>query len=778
MMAENSKGFSSMNGESDGTDHTPEPGATGHQTQRRSIPQSAVEDEDFDLRGLLLTVWRGKWIIAASAVIAAGLAIFAVSRMEPAYTAYARVLFDPPRANVIEMQDVMSHPDGAGESLQNEIEVLRSTSLLSRVVQEVGFERQVATDEAGETEPGPMSQAGGWVNLRQWVPEDLLQQLGLAAPPSSPAAPEEASRRWLIETVGLLNQNLVVRPIEESRVLELSYTANDPELAARVVNTIAEQYIVVQIEAKLEAAGQATEWLRERIDQLRSRVQEAEESVERTRAELMQAYGESSDVLRQQLNDLNDQLANVRGLRSDLEARHARVASQLNTAGDLGAVADFRESQEIQDLRQRDLDLRNRESQLLTSVEEGHPALERLRDQMSEVREEIRAEAERVSAALRAEIEIVRDRESSLSAQVADLETEIVEQSRLELQLRELEREAQAARAVYEDFLARYNEMTQQIGIQQADARVLSPAEPPLFPDAAQKRSTVIAAGIGGSLLGLGLIFLLERLNNTFRGVRQLETATMLPAIATLPLVKSRDRRDVVHHVRSKPNSSLAEAVRKLRASILLSSDPPKVVMITSAVPVEGKTTTSMLLGLTTVATGHSAIIVDCDLRMPSLASTEKPREPRPGLLSLLEGKASLNDAILVQQGTGLHMLTAESHEFHADKNAADILMSDRFKRLLAKLRSIYDIVILDTPPTLAVTDARILAKSADAVLFAVRWGQTPAGAVIEGLKELRTVDAPVIGTVMTLVDEAKAAKYNQSGYNYSRYYQKYYKNA
>lgn len=767
-----------MNSGSDDKDHTHKPGTPSHQTQRRSIPQSAVEDEDFDLRGLFLTVWRGKWIIAACAVIAAGLAIVAVTQMAPTYTAYARVLFNPARADVIEMQDVMSHPDGSGEGLQNEIEVLRSTSLLSRVVEEVGFERQVATHETAESETGAMSQAAGWADPRQWLPEDMLQELGLATPPSSPPEPEEASRRWLIEMVGLLNQNLVVRPIEDSRVLELSYTAGDPELAARIVNTIADQYIVVQIEAKLEAAEQATDWLRERIDLLRSRVQEAEESVERTRADLMRAYGESSDVLRQQLNDLNDQLANVRGLRSDLEARYARVSSQLNTAGDLGAVADFRESQEIQALRQRDRELRNRENQLLTSVAEDHPALERLRDQIREVREEIHAEAERVAAALRAEIEIVRDRESSLSAQVADLGAEIVNQSRLELQLRELEREAQAARAVYEDFLARYNEMTQQLGIQQADARVLSPAEPPLFPDAAQKRSTVIAAGLGGSLLGLGLIFLLERLNNTFRGVRQLETATALPVIATLPLVRSRDRQDVVHHVRAKPNSSLAEAVRKLRASILLSSEPPKVVMITSAVPVEGKTTTSMLLGLTTVATGHSAIIVDCDLRMPSLGSTKNPDEPRPGLLSLLEGKASLNDAILVQQGTGLHVLTAEPHEFHVDKNAADILMSDRFKRMLAKLRSIYDIVILDTPPTLAVTDARILAKCADAVLFAVRWGGTPTGAVIEGLKELQSVDAPIIGTVMTLVDEAKAAKHNQSGYNYRRYCQKYYKNA
>lgn len=762
----------------DSRDYAPEPAGPGHQTQQRPVPRNAVEDEDFDLRGLLLTVWRGKWIIGLCAVIAAGLAILAVSRMEPTYTAYARVLFNPPRADVIEMQDVMSRPDGSGEGLQNEIEVLRSSSLLSRVVREVGFERPVAESRTAQSQPGLLSQAGTWLDPRHWLSEDLFRELGLAAPPSSPPEPEEADRQWLAGMVGLLNDGLQLRPIENSRVLELSYTSGNAELAARIVNTIAEQYIVVQIEAKLQAAEQATDWLRERIDLLRSRVQAAEESVERTRAELMQAHGESSDVLRQQLNDLNDQLANVRGLRSDLEARYARVSSQLSTAGDLGAVADFRESQEIQELRQRDRELRNRETQLRANVAVDHPALQRLEGQIVDVREEIRAEAARVAAALRAEIEIVRDRESSLSGQVASLGTEIINQSRLELQLRELEREAEAARAVYENFLARYNEMSQQLGIQQADARVLSPAEPPLHPDAAQKRSTVVAAGVGGTLLGLGLIFLLERLNNTFRGVRQLETATMLPVIATLPLVKSRDRQDVVHHFRAKPNSSLAEAVRKLRASILLANEPPKVVMITSAVPVEGKTTTSMLLGLTTIATGHSAVIVDCDLRMPSLGSIEKAKEPRPGLLSLLEGKASLNDAILVQQGTGLHVLTAEPHEFYVDKNAADILMSDRFRRMLAKLRSIYDIVILDTPPTLAVTDARILAKCADAVLFAVRWGETPTGAVIEGLKELQSVNAPVIGTVITLVDEAKAAKYNKSGYNYSRYYQKYYKNA
>ena len=663
--------------------------------------------------------------------------------------------------------------------------MLRSTSLLGRVVDELALDENPAFNPALRDEPeeGLLARLNpaAWLDPRAWVPDEWLRNLGLIAPPAPPPDAAEAHRRLRLSIIGRLNAGMSLRPVTGARVLEVSYTADDPRLAARIANTIAEQYIADQLQAKLQASQEATNWLRERVDELRQRVQDAEEAVQTTRAELTETYGESSEVLRQQLNALNGQLANVRGLRSELEARYTRVSAQLATAGDLASVAQFRNAGEIRQLRDRLRDLRGREDQLMTSVEEGHPALQQVRDQIADVRGQMRAEAERVADALQGEMEIVRKREESLAAQVGELEAETIEQSRLEGRLRELQREAEGARVVYENFLARFNESMQQAEVQQADARVLSPAEPPLQADAARKKSTVAAAAVGGGLLGVGLVFLLDRLNNTFRGIPELQQQTRLAVLASLPLVKGRRRADVVKRFRERRSGALAEAVRNLRTSIMLSNihHPPQVVMITSAMPEEGKSTTSILLALTTAATEHSAIIVDCDLRVPSLASLLATDDRGPGLMSLLEGAAALDDAIVVDPETGLHVLTSRPREQRGGANAADMLASNRFERILSDLRARYDLVILDTPPALPVTDARIIAKLADAVVFAVRWDDTPRGAVLEGLRQMRSVGAPLVGTAMTMVDEAKVARYDYGGYQYyGARYQKYYQPA
>lgn len=738
-----------------------------------------ADDDDFDLRGLLLQLWHGKWIIGGSAFIAAGLAFVVVGQMAPTYTAATKMLFNPPRASVLELQEVMSRPDAHMDTLRNEMEVLRSNALLGRVADQLDLAARVEFNPALRTDPSLGDRVRAMLDPSRWLPEDLLRDLGLVAPPPPPLEPEEIERRQRLALIGRLNGALRLRPIEGSRVMELAVTTGNPRLAAVVANTIAEQYLVDQLQAKLDATQEATAWLSERVEELRLRVQTAEEAVETTRADLAATYGQSSEVLRQQLGDLNDQLSAVRGRRAEIEARLAEVSARLAGAGDLGAVPDFREVAEIQRLRGEESELRARENALLASVPDTHPAVVQVRSRMADVRADIRIEAERIAAAIGSELDIVRSREASLAAQVSALEAETIEQGRLEVQLRELERNAEASRAVYENFLARFNETIQQAEVQQADARILSLAEPPLGADAARRNSTVVAAGIGGGLVGIGIVFVLGKLNNTFRSVVELEAATRLPLMASLPRIRARNRREVVDDVRLHAHGNLADSVRNLRTSILLSNldAPPQVVMVTSAVPGEGKSTTSMLLALATVAAGRSSVIVDCDLRMPSLASLLDPSDRRPGLLSLLEGESSFDDALYVDKPTGLHMLMARPSEHQAGSNAADVLSSQRFARFIDELRARYDLVVLDTPPAVVVTDARIVATLADGVLFAVHWDETPRGAVLDGIRELRSVQAPLMGTVYTLVNERKAANYVYDGYGYNKSkYMSYYR--
>ena len=350
------------------------------------------------------------------------------------------------------------------------------------------------------------------------------------------------------------------------------------------------------------------------------------------------------------------------------------------------------------------------------------------------------------------------------------LEDRALEQSRNQVRLRQLDREAEASRVLYENFLGRLQETSQQEDLQAADAQIISPAEIPLFPESAAKKRTMILATILGAMLGVGVVFLLERLNNTFRSPLQLEDQTGENVLAVLPAVGSRShRKDIIDHLRNKPSSSLAEAIRNLRTSILFSNvdQPPKVVMFTSSIPREGKSTTSMLLAMTSKQMGKSAIIVDCDLRLPSLSRLVDHEDDKPGLMGVLDGTAEVSKAIFQDPDTGLHMLMTKPVERHNAINAADVLSSRRFQDLIRALSEAYDLVVLDTPPTLVVTDARILTKMADAVIYAVRWDNTPRGAVQEGLKQLKSVNAPVTGLVLTMVNEARAARYSYDGYGY-----------
>jgi len=508
-----------------------------------------------------------------------------------------------------------------------------------------------------------------------------------------------------------------------------------------------------------------------RVEELRVRVEASEDAVEDARVNLAEATGQTLEVTQLQLESLNATLSEVRSEISRLTALYGRLKAAIDEGRDLGAISEFRNSIIIQDLRAQESELLSDRVSLEATVPEGHPARLRLEQRLSEVRRSLDQEAGRIVGATEVDLQSVQAQETTLMAEVRELETKALEQSRNQLQLRQLDREAEASRVLYENFLSRLQETTQQEDLQTADARVLSPAETPQFAESAAKKRTLILATLLGGIAGVGVVFLLDRMNNTFRSPDQLEELTGENVLAVLPALGTRmHRKDIIDHLRDKPGSSMAEAVRNLRTSILLSNldKPPKVIMFTSSVPREGKSTTSMLVALTSKQMGKSAIIVDCDLRLPALSRlVAEQEEAGAGLMGVLEGNATVSEAVVKDPETGLHMLMTNPTERSGAINAADVLASQRFYELISQLSNMYDLVVLDTPPAVVVTDARIVSRLVDAVIYAVRWDNTPRGAVMEGLKEMRSVNAPIAGMVLTLVNESRAAKYSYDGYGY-----------
>lgn len=738
-------------------------------------PERDGDGPELDLRGLVATLWRGKWIIAVCLLISGVLGVLTTTQQPPVYIASAKVMFDIPRANIQAGEDVVNTGLSDRGALQNQIEVLRSTSLIKRVVADLRL------DENPEVNPSLRPRVPTWRDRITLPPEleDLLIASGLRNPPGPPPNPDVANAFLGRVVIANVLGGLRLRPVEGSQVIEISFVAGSPNLAAAVVNAVAEQYIVDQLEGKLETFRSATAWLTDRVAELQSRVEDAEAAIIAARARLTEQAGSSLEAIRSQLVALNSARGEARSEVSRIEAQYTRLRDAMAADGEVDALTEVRNSETISALRAREAELVTRDEDLAATLRPSHPTRTRVAEDLRQVRADIDSEVVRILEGLRVDLAAAQELETRLIADIRVLEEQELRLSTESVEIQNLEREAQASRILYENLLSRLQETNAQEDLQTADARILTPAEAPLAPITTAKNRTLATSLILGAALGIGLVFLLDRLNNTYRSPMHLEQMAGHPVLATIPTVGARMKRsDVISVLRKKPNSSLAESIRNLRTSILFSNvdEPPRVVMFSSSVPREGKSTTSMLMALTSRQMGKSAVIVDCDLRMPALAKLLKVGDTGPGLLSVINETATVEEAIYIEPDTGLHVLMTRPAERAAKINAADVLASARFRHLVAELAKTYDLVVLDAPPTLVVADARILSALADAVVFAVRWDSTPRSAVKEGLRELHSVNARITGLVMTMVNEDRASKYAYDGYRYYKgLYRDYY---
>lgn len=731
------------------------------------VKSRPTEDEDdlVSLRELVSRLWRGRWLIGLAGALAVSAAFVATSRMPERYSASATVMFAAEKPNVIDLKDILTDPAFSKDTLQNEVEVLRSTKLIDRVVNEL----DLTADPEFNPALRPESRLDAWFRALaapRWL-AGLAERLSLAPDAGSVPPADPALREKLLVTTSVLDA-MTLKPIEGTRVIEIGFTSRRAETAAAIANAIAEQYLLDQLAVRTDTTRDATAWLATRVEDARVKTQAAEDAVEAVRAELSVRSGQGLDISQQQLASLNEALAAARGRTKQAEARQSRLAEALAGGTDPATVKEFRDAPTIAALRDAEAALASR----LAALSQRHPSRRTLSAELAETRAQLRTEATALVDAAALDAAAARAEETSLGQAVRDLETKTLGQSRDDLTLRQLEREADADRLIYETMLNRLKETSEQVGLQQPNARILSPADPPLAPDRSRHALVILLAGLVGVAVGTALALVLDGLDQTFRAPQQVEHLTGHPVLATIPSIGAASTRAaVLARLSERPNSSLAEAVRNLRTSLLHGNldHPPRVIMFTSTVPGEGKTVTAMLTALASAQMGRTAIVVDCDLRRSPAAATLRPGAHRVGLLSVLDGTATLDEAVFHDPATGLHAILARPEESRSWLNAADVLASTRFGAILASLSERYDLVILDTPPALVVSDARILSTLCDAVVYCAHWARTPRGAVLEGLRELESVDAPIAGVVVTLLNEQKAARHSFDGYVYYR---------
>lgn len=740
-----------------------DPSRTEHADGQRLPPKASAPARTVDLRAAIRTYWRHKWVIGFSVILCVVLAALDLSQRTPLYLSTASLILNTRESRVVDVEAILSGLPADETAILGEIEIIRSSELVGRVVDKLRLDRDPEFN-GSLREPRWSDGLFSIGTYTAWLTGGG-QAAQSAAPPPSDEEMAEMVRDGIIAAV---QGHMVVEPVSYSLVIEVSFWSEDPRKAALIANTIVEQYLVDQLEAKFEATARASSWLNERLAGLKAEVEASEAAVEQYKSSLSAGTSQSIELIAQQMTELNTELTIAGAARAEAQARYDEVASQIAREG--SAAADVVNSPLVQSLRQQLADQRREEAQLAITYGDLHPLMIDIRTQIQDTVRAIEGEVNSVVANLRAELQVARSREAALQQRLNELEQRSSTQNVAGIELRQLEREAEASRTVYENFLSRFTETQQQEGLQQPDARMISKAKPPGSPASPNKKRTIMIAVIAGLLLASGIIYLLEKLDNAYRSSEQVMRDLDLPTLGMIPVVRpGRRRRQVLEQVLAKPAAALAEAIRSLRTSLLLSKvdEPPRVILLTSSIPQEGKSTTALLLAHVLTKLGRKVVLVDCDLRRPTLHTTLGV-DNAVSMVDFLSHNATLDEIIHHDEATGVNLVPASTNA----ANAIDLLSSHRFESMMEELRGRYDIVILDTAPTLAVSDALVVGAHADAILYMTRWNATPREAVRTGVRALRDAGLHVTGMVFCQVDLRRHAYYGYG--DHGSYYGKY----
>jgi succinoglycan biosynthesis transport protein ExoP len=715
----------------------------------RVPPPEAGASGRFELKDIVgvLRVRRG--IILGTTIAVLALAAVVVFQLTPVYTARALVMLEQRQTKVVDVEAVLSGLPTDQASVENQVQLLRSYNLLSRVVDKLQLDRDP------EFNPPP---AGG----KGW--RSILSGL-FGAEPVSLVTEQQAAQERREAIVDRIRGGLTIAAQGRSTTIQIGFSSSSPGKAARMTNAIAEAYVEDQLNAKLEATQAATKWLADRVQELEPQVLAAETAVQRYKAEHSLTETVAGDsVAGQQLAQVNGQLIGARSDLAEQEARLSRV-DELRKSGRSADVSQVVASPLIAQLRGQEAELIRQEAELSSRYGPRHPQMLDVQNQRRNLKSKIDEEVQRVVETVSNEVAIARSRVNSLQGSLGQLTNVSTGEARARVRLGELESSAKSTRSRYEALLTRLKETQSQQDIQAPDARVITPADIPDGPSFPNKRLTLAAAGMGGLFLGLLFAVLAEQLDAGFRSASQVERMTGMPVLSVLPDVRRGLPADAII---DKPLGAFTEAVRGVELGIRLSrvDRPPKVIVVTSSVPDEGKTTVAVSLARLAAASGKKVVLVDGDLRRPGVAATFRLSK-ESGVIDVLSGGKPLSACMTKDPRSEARIVPAAG----GAKNPADLLGSLAMEKLIHELAATHDLVIIDAAPILPVNDTRVLARVADTMLFVVRWEKTSRDAVLRAVRVLSEMNMPVAGIVLARADQARHHYYSYGYRGYGKYH-------
>jgi len=733
----------------------------------------ALPLQDSVLREYIRVLIKRKWVVIGSVAIIFGVVAIATLRSTRIYDAGGSISIgkvDPMMFNLKESANgSVDYYDST--DLETEASILRSDLLALQVIRQLNLDKR--------------PEFGGSV-------ETPTTSLGLTTDELQPDSDRTSA------LLGAFKGSLRISVRPNNRIIDIHYRSADKDLAARVVNTLIHTYIEQNFKTRFESTMQASDWLSKQLVDLQIKVETSQEKLVKYQKEHeILGIDEKQNITTAKLDELNKELTSAESDRMQREAVYQLVqsgdpdtAAAAAISADTGTANAAASSSMLERLRGVQGDLKVQVAQLSTQFGPSYPKVIQLSSQLKEVEVQIQAEMKRVVSRVRSEYLTSLQRENMLrnALEKQKQEANKLNESAIEYSL--LKRDLDTNRTLYEGLLEKLKEAGVTAGLRSNNIRPVDEARVPTAPAEPNVPRNLSFALALGLTTGVGLAFLLEGIDNTVRTPEQAQAISALPSLGMIPLgskngietsakrlsvasssvVSSKEAVELVSQ--SRPHSQMAESYRALRTSLLLTSlgAPPKVILITSALPQEGKTTTSINTAIVLAQKGTRVLLIDADLRRPSIHKT-LGMGPRTGLSNVLTGSATLQQATVRSTLLpALFVLPAGT----PPPNPAELLASTNMKDVLEELRAQYDHIVVDTPPTLSVTDAVVVSPRADAVVLVIRSGQTTKQALRRARDILMQVNARVSGVLLNAVDLSSPDYYYYYEYQ-GKYGHRYY---
>ncbi len=709
--------------------------------------------DDVNVARLIRTVVRGLPILLVALVIGGCVGLSAMRFIPARYVSSVSILIDPKGPGAYGGDGEFTSVSVDNSKISNVELLLVSSELLGKVVDSQHLADQPAF---GTAEPS---------RLRGWLP--FLKPRSMSNTP-------DARRMRAIERLGQMVQTARAGI---TYVITLTVTAGDPATAQRLAQAIGDTYIADESDVKLDAIRHDTAWLTDRLAQQRHDLTASETAVESIRKKygiLASGGGTETTVDRQSITEVNDSLVRAQVDAAAAEAKYQQALHVAQSGGDLEGLSDVDSSGVVNDLRTQQAALKRRMADISARYAASFPERRQVEKDLQAVNSQVAQEVARIVDKLRNDAQTAVANRAALQKQLSGLVGTVSAADSAEgrVELRDAERVADANRAAYDASLAQMRQVEQQQTRPEVEARIISQAfmpDSPSFP-----KATLCAAGGAGLGLfaGLGLIFLFPYHRHRVLEADSAEHSFALPVLAEAPLLRKRDLRvgtvvlSIPEYLVVRPMSRFAESLRRLRLALqIVGKGGSRIIQVTSAVPGEGKSTMAAGLAISAATAGIRTVILDLDFHRPSIAKIFVPQNA-DGNFDVLLGSSATGTELRRRETLPLRIIDAGS----VGEPQPGMVESAKLQALIKELQREYDLVVLDTPPVLAISDPLFISGIVDATVLVVAWGRTHQKLVDNALSALRAINAPVSGLLLNKVDLAKNSRYGGQNYNYEGY--------